>query len=250
MEEAVPAVNWWRTPAPDDVDANNMLTGKNYASGIIPTCYSPEGVGYFLIGLQPSAWYKKVGNRQGKIGWSYFTGWQDVGDLNKEFTAAREASEETINAIGNFNFLFETLNDKSSCCELASGTFLICFGELNDEQRRAIVETHKRGRKYSLSVSKREMQRLKWITAADMKEAVTTGTCKAMQSRHSERLERKFRSYVRKCFADVSWEEGPLSALSNGENPFPLQKNRWEEWINRRWVPENDLPVKPKTNFF
>jgi hypothetical protein len=91
---------------------HNHEQSKNYAAGVLPICVGDEDdTPYFLLGLQHhNALVKGVagmlkeewGNKLDKTeGWCIFWGWQDLGDLSVEDSAAREAFEESLGVLGH-----------------------------------------------------------------------------------------------------------------------------------------------------
>jgi len=100
-----------------------------------------DGVGYILLALQPV--YPTSGKGCG--GWNPVGGWHDDTDKDLQHTAAREAFEESLGAVGTINFVRELLLDKNACAQIFPGCFLAGYGEsLSTDDRKWVVRHHKK----------------------------------------------------------------------------------------------------------
>ncbi|KRX10522.1 NUDIX hydrolase domain protein [Pseudocohnilembus persalinus] len=132
-----------------------MIKSKNYAAGVLVTCMqinsenNLQNKGFVLLGRE-------------KGGWSYFQGWQDKGDFNQEFTAAREGFEESNGVVGSLEFLLEKLCDKSQNEEIFQGCFHISLGDLKQEQMDYIIQLFNKNRQKFKSTCYQEHAYLKW----------------------------------------------------------------------------------------
>eukprot|EP01095_Lingulamoeba_sp_RSL-Kostka_P005379 TRINITY_DN1670_c0_g1_i1.p1 TRINITY_DN1670_c0_g1~~TRINITY_DN1670_c0_g1_i1.p1 ORF type:complete len:326 (+),score=107.81 TRINITY_DN1670_c0_g1_i1:36-1013(+) len=235
---------YYRKPLEGDIDYNNQNSGKNYASGVLPCCFDGHGQGYILLGSQKKNKWKLLSkiwddNIQSKCGWCNFQGWQDKGDYNCEFTAAREAVEESLGAFGSFQLIREMLEDETTRHEIYQGCFLISLGELDVVGRNQIIDIFNRKLKTTIIP---EMERLHWFKADDLllKSFKTSQSFTDLfpdQADSDESLDNRYRPFFLNAMKTIDFESDPLRRLIIGVDPFPNTPNRYQLWRLNKFIP-------------
>ncbi len=154
----------------------NQVRGKNYAAGVLPVCVC-DGVVHVLLGLQPRGVGRVSSLLADKAATSGvfcgFWGWQDMGDLDEEDTAAREGSEESAGLLGSRMAIREHLL-ATPASRVLPQLFLLNLGTLLPAEMASVQHIFHRKRwlgKESLPKACREMCVVSWFSSEKLRAA-------------------------------------------------------------------------------
>jgi len=133
---------------------------RQSSAGVLFCARGKQGKPYVLLGKS-----HKRGHE-----WGLFWGRPDSADPDVAYTAAREATEESLGVVATQDLLYRALQDPKYHFKFPwLGLYVVSLGELGGRERDSLVQAYDRERqKKTLSSCEREMLEIDWFDARDI----------------------------------------------------------------------------------